>query len=111
MNVVISDKAAGDLARIYAWLSTNRDPDTSERFRIRTERALKQLGTHPELGPHPGWTTRHQKLRFWVISNTNYIIYYESTADSVSIERVLDGRRDVHRIVESGAEEPPDDNE
>lgn len=110
MNVVISDKAAEDLARIYAWLSTNRDPDAAERFRSRAERALKQLESHPELGPHPGWTTRHTKLRFWIISRTSYIIYYERTADTLSIERVLDGRRNVHRIVDVGTEEPPDDN-
>lgn len=111
MNVVISDKAEQDLARIYAWLTNNRDPDAAERFRIRAEHALKQLGSHPELGPHPGWTTRHTKLRFWIISRTSYIIYYEFTADTVSIERVLDGRRDVHRIIESGAEEAPEENE
>ena len=111
MNVVISDKAAEDLARIYAWLSTNYDVEAAERFRTRAEQALKQLGRHPDLGPHPGWTTRHKKLRFWVISNTSYIIYYESTSDSVSIERVLDGRRDVRRIVETGAEEPFDESD
>lgn len=111
MNLVISGKAEQDLVRIYAWLSINRGPDAAERFRARAEQALNQLGSHPELGPHPGWSTRHTRLRFWIISRTSYIIYYEFIADTVSIERVLDGRRDVHSIIELGTEEPPEEKE
>jgi len=108
MRVVISEKAEDDLARIYAYLKSRYDPDAAEHFRMRAEKALKRLEQQPGLGPHTGWATRHQQLRFWVISRTNYIIYYEAQTDQVSIERVLDGRRDVHRIVELGIEEPPD---
>ena len=40
----------------------------------------------------------------------NYLIYYEPGKDAVSIERVLDGRRDVRRIIEKGVEHPaPED--
>ena len=109
MRVVISEKAEDDLARIYADLRIRYGPETAEPFRTRAERALKQLGQQPKLGPHPGWATRHQQLRFWVISRTHYIIYYEAQTDQVSIERVLDGRRDVHRIVELGIKEPPEE--
>ena len=35
-------------------------------------------------------------------------IYYEVLGNSISIERGLDGRRDVHRIIELGVEEPPE---
>ena len=70
--------------------------------------ALALLADHPELGPRPGWETRHTKLRFWVISRFhNYLIYYEPKGTSVSIERVLDGRREVRRIMEAGGEDPP----
>jgi len=111
MSVVISDRAGGDLARIYAYLATTRDVEAAERFRVRAEKALTQLGVYPDLGPHPAWATRHERLRFWVISRTNYIIYYEPSKSGVSIERVLDGRRDVHRIIELGLEDPADRTE
>jgi plasmid stabilization system protein ParE len=111
MTVLISARAEADLARIYAYLATHYDIDAAERFRARTERALAQLGEHAFVGPRPAWTTRHKRLRFWIISKTNYIIYYEILQDAVSIERVLDGRRDVHRIVELGIEDAPDDKE
>lgn len=88
-----------------------RHPDAAERFKLAAEKALELLGQHPELGPRPGWKTRHPRLRFWVISHfPNYLIYYEPRADAVSIERVLDGRRDVRRIIERSIEHPdPED--
>ena len=111
MTVLISARAEADLARIYADLAARYDIDSAERFRMRAERSLAQLGQHAFLGPHPSWATRHKRLRFWIISKTNYIIYYEPLEDAVSIERVLDGRRDVHRIVELGIEDAPEDPE
>ncbi len=109
MRVFISGRAEADLTLIYANLATRYDIDAAERFRARTERALAQLAQHPEVGPHPGWATRHKRLRFWMISKTNYIIYYEPLEERISIERVLDGRRDVHRIIELGIEDAPDE--
>ena len=110
-QVVISQRAEDDLTRIYSYLRIQYDLDAAERFRLRAERALSQLGQHPEIGPHPGWATRHQRLRFWIISKSNYIIYYEVLEGSVSIERVLDGRRDVRRIIELGFENEPEEIE
>jgi plasmid stabilization system protein ParE len=110
-EVVISQSAEDDLARIYSYLRVHYDLDAAERFRFRAEKALAQLGQHPEIGPHPGWATRHQRLRFWIISKTNYIIYYESLEERVSIERILDGRRDVHRIIELGYEDKPEETD
>lgn len=106
MNVLISQRAEEDLACIYAYLAA-RNPDAAERFRAEAEKAMVLLGDHPEIGPRPGWKTRHSRLRFWVISRFhNYLIYYELGVSGVSVERVLDGRRDVRRIIEDGLEDP-----
>jgi plasmid stabilization system protein ParE len=103
--VRISERAEEDLSRIYARIGAE-DPDAAERFKTEAEKALALLAQHPELGPRPGWETRHPKLRFWVISYfQNYLIYYEPREADVSIERVLDGRRDVRRIIEQGTDE------
>jgi len=107
MRVVISQRAEVDLAGIYAWLAIHHDFEAAERFRTRAEEALALLGQHPHLGPHPGWASRHKTLRFWIISRSSYVIYYESRADEISIERVLDGRREVRRILELGRANPP----
>jgi plasmid stabilization system protein ParE len=106
MKVLISQRAEDDLARIYGYIAA-RNPDAAEQFKSEAEKALALLAEHPELGPRPGWKTRHTKLRFWVISRFhNYLIYYEPRDTTVSIDRVLDGRRDVRRILEEGADEP-----
>ncbi|MBI4662512.1 MAG: type II toxin-antitoxin system RelE/ParE family toxin [Verrucomicrobia bacterium] len=106
MKVLISQRAEDDLARIYGFIAT-RNPDAAERFKAKAEQALALLTEHPELGPRPGWETRHTKLRFWVISRFhNYLIYYEQRDTDISVERVLDGRRDVRRILEEGVEDP-----
>jgi plasmid stabilization system protein ParE len=97
MKVLVSRRAEDDLACIYTRLLEEVGPDFAERFLVAAETALVELGRHPQIGPHPGWVTRHQELRFWLISRTNYIIFYESNRAGVSIERVQDGRRDVHR--------------
>ena len=108
MKVLISRQAEEDLSESFAYLAVNNS-DAAERFKTETKKALIQLSAHPELGPHPGWETRHPSLRFWVINRFhNYLIYYEVREAEVSIERVLDGRRDVRRIVEEGLEEPAD---
>ena len=96
-------------ARDDSFIATRYDIDVAERFRVRAEKALAQVGQHPLLGPHPAWSTRHKRLRFWIVNKTNYVIYYEVVQDAVSIERVLDGRRDVHRIVELGIEDAPEE--
>lgn len=104
MKVLISRRAEDDLARIYGYIAS-RNSDAAERFKREAERALALLAEHPELGPRPGWGTRHSKLRFWIISRFhNYLIYYEPRETAVSVERVLDGRRDVRRILEEGVE-------
>ena len=110
MKVLISRRAEDDLACIYAFISAG-NLAAAERFKSEAVNALALLGHHPELGPRPGWKTRHPRLRFWVISHFhNYLIYYEPRADAVSIERVLDGRRDVRRIIERSLEDPePED--
>lgn len=110
-RLVISRRAEDDLANIYRFLAIEYDLDQAERFRIRAEKTLLQLVRHAELGPRPSWVTRHKKLRFWIISRSNYIIYYEPRRDEVSIERVLDGRRDVKRIIEMRIEDPPEGEE
>jgi plasmid stabilization system protein ParE len=100
MIVRISARASNDFANIYGYIHTNRGLESAERFLDAARRAKEFLAEHPEAGPHPQWTSRHKNLRFWVISRTNYIIYYFALHDHVSIERVLDGRRDVKRIID-----------
>ncbi len=106
MKARISTRARDDLDYIFACVCARQGTQAGSQFLDVAKEAVAFLVQHPEAGPHPRWTTRHGTLRFWVISKTNFLIYYFADDDGVSIERVLDGRRDVKRIIEDRLEEP-----
>ena len=108
MNTRISARALNDLDCIFASIALRQGLAAADDFLGAAQEAVEFLTRHPLAGSHPRWATRHKTLRFWVISKTNYLIYYLPEENGVSIERVLDGRRDVARIMEFGAEDPPD---
>jgi plasmid stabilization system protein ParE len=110
MSTRVSARARDDLAGIFAHICSRHGEQAGDRFLALAERAVSFLAKNPQAGPHPRWRTRHKALRFWVISKTNYLIYYFADETGVSIERVLDGRRDVMRIIERGLEEPQEEN-
>lgn len=109
MKMLISQRAEADLENIYAWLAVHGGEDVAEQFKINTEKALRLLQQHPEVGPQPSWFTQHHHLRFWIISQTNHVIYYEVGQNEIAIERVLDGRRDARRIIQGKIENPLDE--
>jgi plasmid stabilization system protein ParE len=108
MNARISARAQADLDHIFAYTFVQHGAEAADRFLELAQQAAGFLARHPQAGPHPRWATRHKALRFWVISRTNYLIYYLPDEQGVSIERVLDGRRDVARIIDLGEEDPPE---
>jgi plasmid stabilization system protein ParE len=110
MSVRISARARDDLAYIFAYICSRQGTEAGDRFLTLAEHAVSFLVQNPEAGPHPRWRTRHKALRFWVISKTNFLIYYFADESGVSVERVLDGRRDVKRIIERGLEEPEEED-
>jgi plasmid stabilization system protein ParE len=109
MKLRLSGRAQSDLERTYAYLYANRGAKVADHFLERAQKAAEFIGQNPYAGPHPNWATRHRSLRFWPISGTRFVIYYVPEEESVSIERVLDGRRDVVRILERGIEEAEED--
>jgi plasmid stabilization system protein ParE len=108
MTARISARAQSDLDRLFAFISVRQGPQSADRFLELAQEATEFLAQHPLAGVHPKWAGRHRTLRFWVISRTNFLIYYIPGELGVSIERILDGRRDVARIMEFGMEDPPD---
>jgi plasmid stabilization system protein ParE len=111
MNARLSGRAQHDLEVLYAYVFATRGVDAADRFLTIVRRAVEFIAQNPYAGPHPTWATRHQTLRFWVVRGTNFLIFYIPDEKEVSIERVLDGRKDVVRILEHGIEEPPEETE
>ena len=107
MKARISAYEARDLDLIFARICVQQSEKAAERFLELARKSTQFIAEHPLAGPHPRWATRHRTLRFWVISRTNFLIYYFADEHGVSIERVLDGRRDVARIMERRVEDTP----
>ncbi len=107
MKARISGRAQSDLDQIYAYIYVSQGCNAADRFLNLARQAAVFLIQHPHAGPHPGWATQHKNLRFWVISGTKFLLYYFVEGNEVRIERVLDGRRDVKRIVEQGVDDAP----
>ena len=105
MKVRISARARDDFDYIFACICARQGIQAGDRYLDLARQAVAFLVQHPDAGPHPRWATRHKSLRFWVISKTNFLIFYFSDDYGVSIERVLDGRRDVKRIFQQALEE------
>ena len=99
MTARISGRGQEDIEYIYALICFRQGLEKAEDFLENVGLAVRFLERTPEAGPHPQWATRHKTLRFWVISKTNFLIFYFADKNGVSIERVLDGRRDVKRII------------
>ena len=108
MKSRISARAQDDLDCIFAQIYVRQGPEAADRFLELAKDAIRFLIQNPLAGPHPRWATRHKSLRFWVISRTKYLIFYLADGEEVSIEKVLDGRRDVARVMEFGIEDPTD---
>jgi plasmid stabilization system protein ParE len=109
MTVRISTRAREDLEYVYALIHARQGSQAADRFLDTARDAVRFLAEHPHAGPHPHWTSRHKQIRFWVISRTRFIIYYFAEQDSISVERVLDGRRNVKRIIDTHQEHPDED--
>jgi len=111
MTARISARARDDLYYIYAYSCARYGNDAADDLLTRIKEAIEFLAAHPEAGPHPPWATRYDALRFWVIRKTRFLVFYFPDASDISIERVLDGRRDVKRIIQDGLEEPPPEDQ
>ena len=99
MNVVYTQRAQNDLRNIYEYiafslLSPENAASTARRI-IETVRSLEQMPErNPVYGDEP-WRSRG--LRF--AAARNYLIFYlvDSTAQTVSVVRILYGGRNIQR--------------
>ncbi len=96
----LSSKAAADFEAIQ--------DRTFEKFGytqlLRSQRAFydafENLALNPDIGrPRPDLTRRHPEFRFWTVLR-RFVIVYEPLTDGVEIVRVLDGVRDLPRVLD-----------
>ena len=90
MKLLVSTRAKTDLLQIYSYLS-DRNPVAAEGVVQRIDQKFSQLAELPFIGrPRPSLGAG---LRSVVVGP--HVIFYLVGQDTVTIVRVLDGRRDL----------------
>lgn len=103
-RIVVERAAEEDLVAATTDIQQDR-PSAASRFVREASKTFDQLAQQPEMGrryetTHP----RLQGLRVWRIRHfTKYLIFYRVTEETVFIERVLYGGRDLERILGENA--------
>lgn len=94
-RVVVTDQAKSDIRRILSDLADRAGYRVAERYASEFKAAYRRLNSFPDSGsPRPalGLNTR-------IVLVLPYIVFYESRADTVTVLRVMHGKRNITRDV------------
>ncbi len=99
MPTAISGRAEADLTHQYGWYLENANVEVAERFLAAFDATVRTLAAHPSLG-------RKRKFRASELAGIRsfpvgdrfgvHLIFYR-VSDSLSVERVMHGARDLPR--------------
>jgi plasmid stabilization system protein ParE len=104
VKVLYRQAAGDDIVRQFRYyLLTVDAPEIAVRFREAVRRTIQSLSQKPHVGPrYSSSNPRLQNLRSWPVAGFEAIrIYYALEADAMHIIRILHGKRDVSRILQS----------
>jgi toxin ParE1/3/4 len=96
-----SPQSRTDILQIYLRIAAD-NPSAADRFLARIERRATTLAEHPRLGP------RRDQIRpgARMLIERPYLILYEirpddetAAVEKIEIVRVVDGRRDLRRLL------------
>jgi len=104
VKVLYRQTANDDIVRQFRYyLLTAEAPEIALRFREAVRPTIQSLGQNPHVGPqYSSSNPRVQNLRSWPVAGFEAIrIYYALDEDTLHIIRILHGKRDVRRILQS----------
>ncbi len=98
--VSIAAQAEADVARQYQWYFQNTDIKVADRFLADFNDTVNKLAKHPGLGRQRKFRARElADIRSFPIGGSFAVllVFYYYTADTLLIERVMHGARDLPR--------------
>ena len=104
MKVLYRQTATDDVVRQFRYYLLSADaPEIAIRFREAVRHTIQSLSQNPHVGPrYSSGNPRVQNLRSWPVAGFEAIrVYYALEADAMHIIRILHGKRDVSRILQS----------
>lgn len=94
--VVPRSQAARDVDEVIAYYLEQRAVDAALGFVDALEKAYDHIGRHPAAGsPRYAHELNLPELRFWLVPNYPYVVFYMEREDHVDVWRVLHGERDI----------------
>lgn len=104
MKVVYRQAASDDVVRQFRYYLVDQNlPEVAVRFRDAIRHTIESLRQHPLVGARYHLSTAQlQNLRSWPVAGYEAIrIYYLLDSGVIHVIRVLHGKRDLKRILES----------
>ena len=104
MKVLYRQTASDDIVRQFRYYLVTADaPEIAVRFREAVRRTIQSLSQNPHVGPrYSSANPQLQNLRSWPVTGFEAIrIYYALEEDAIHVIRILHGKRDVRRLLQS----------
>lgn len=100
LRIVQRTQARQDLLSLIAYIA-DRNPQAAGRVFAAYERTLTNLVASPDIGwRYPTDNPELSGMRAFPIGRfRTYLIFYQHTADTLDVIRVLHGRRDLARLL------------
>ncbi len=104
-RIVVEQAAEEDLVETAMYILQDQ-PAASTRFIPAARASFERLAEHPEIGRN--YETTHPRLpgiRIWRVRGfEKYLIFYRADEQTVFVERVLYGGRNIERLLEGDKE-------
>ncbi len=112
MKLFIQASAEADLLRQFEWFVEQGLPDIALQFRSAVREAFYALVSMPGAGaPRHIANSQLAGLRTWQVKGfAEFRVYYLPSENTVTILRILHGKRDVGSILEDQSVEQPGPN-
>jgi toxin ParE1/3/4 len=90
-----------DMVGILQYFIDKNTPATALKFANRVEKTLERLALFPDMGsPWESNNTGLRGVRFQKVQGfRNYLIFYRITDLGLHLERIIEGRRDLEKIL------------
>jgi toxin ParE1/3/4 len=104
VKVLYRQAASDDVTRQFRYYLVDQNlPEVAVRFRDALRHTMESLCQHPLVGSrYRSSAPQLQDLRSWPIAGFEAIrIYYRVESDAIDVIRILHGKRDLKRILET----------
>ncbi len=97
--VLLTDDAARDLQEIDEYLVWRDSAEAAERVLSKIEKALHALAQQPHRGHYPPELLEIGIREYREVSVPPYRILYQVRGETVYVNLITDGRRDMQRLL------------